>query len=181
MEDKCTNLEHLAKLLKQKNEIEKEIARIIGRPAEKGHIGEYVAAQVFDIELEHSATRRGIDGSFTKGNLAGKTVNIKYYPKRENLLDMNEEGTLDFYLVLTGPKTSPASSKGTTRPWLISNVYLFDAQRLVGELKGKVKIGIATSVRNELWDAAEIYPAQRNRDLVLSDEEKELLALFREG
>jgi len=68
---------------------------------------------------------------------------------------------------------------GATRPWVISYVYLFDAARLIGELEQQgVKIGIATSVRSYLWEMAEIYPVQRNRQLLLSDEQKNLLGLF---
>jgi hypothetical protein len=46
---------------------------------------------------------------------------------------------------------------------------------------GTVKIGIATSVRRALWDAAEVYPAARSPHLVVSEEQRALLALFRIG
>jgi len=41
-----------------------------------------------------------------------------------------------------------------------------------------VKIGVATSVRRSLWDKAEVYPAQQNRELVLTEEQRDMLALF---
>ena len=50
------NLNHLAKLLSNRNSIDKEIGDIIGRPALTGHIGEYIAANVFDIALSESAS-----------------------------------------------------------------------------------------------------------------------------
>ena len=65
---------------------------------------------------------------------------------------------------MTGPKAQVMSSRGGIRPWLIHHVYLFDAPRLVVELRRRgLKIGVATSVRQSYWQAAEIYPAQRNR------------------
>jgi hypothetical protein len=165
------NLEKLAKLIKQKNLSDGEIARIIGRPAERGHSGEYIAAHIFDIELEPLASSKGIDGHFNSGNLKGQSVNIKWYGKLE--------GLLDFYLVMTGPRTAAWSSRGKTRPWLISYVFIFDAAVLFGELEHQGrKIGIATSVKIHLWETAEIYPEQKSNLLTLSDRQRELLALF---
>ena len=66
------------------------------------------------------------------------------------------------------------------RPWLIHSVDLFDAHAPVGVLERRgLKIGIATSVRQRLWDQAEIYPVLRNRALVLSSEQRRLLSLFK--
>ena len=111
--------------------------------------------------------------------MAARTVNVKWYGKGEGLLDIAAEALPDFYLVMTGPRVAAASSRGATRPWLISHVYLFDAAVLVERLRTRaVKIGIATSVAKELWEAAEIYPASRNELLTLSDEQQGRLALF---
>lgn len=170
-------LKSLAKAIRQKNTVDGEIARIIGRPAERGHAGEYIAAAIFDIELERSASKKGIDGHFTSRNLAGRTVNIKWYGKWESILDMSEEGGPDFYLVMTGPKSASLSSRGDTRPWLISYVFLFDSTKLLQDLKN-VKLGIATSVKKQLWGMAEIYPDPRNNQLILSAEQQNILRLF---
>ncbi len=175
------DLGRLAKVIRQKNVVDDEIARIVGRPALLGHTGEYIAANIFNIKLEQSASCKDIDGHFTAGELAGKTVNIKWYAKQEGLLDVSPKASPppDFYLVMTGPKAAALSSKGMTRPWIVTYVFLFDALELVKSLVVRgVRIGIATSVRRELWDRAEIYPTSRNRQLVLSKGEKELLALF---
>lgn len=173
------DLDQLAKVIRQKNVGDAEIARIIGRPALIGHTGEYIAAHVFNITLEQSASQKGIDGRFVSGSLATKSVNIKWYGKMDRQLDVSPDNLPDFYLVMTGPKAAAMSSRGAVRPWGISYVYLFDAVRLIGELKQRgVKIGIPTSVRSYLWEMAEIYPIQRNRQLLLSDEQKNLLALF---
>ena len=42
-------MERLARLLNDRNSIEREIGEIIGRPALTGHIGEYIAAEIFNI------------------------------------------------------------------------------------------------------------------------------------
>jgi hypothetical protein len=173
------NLEKLAKLIKQKNLSDGEIARIIGRPAERGHSGEYIAAHIFDIELEPLASSKGIDGHFNSGNLKGRSVNIKWYGKLEGLLDITPEYLPDFYLVMTGPRTAAGSSRGMTSTWLISYVFIFEAAGLFRELEHQGrKIGIATSVKRHIWETAEIYPEQKNNLLTLSDRQRELLALF---
>src|SRR5947209_19797410 len=99
-----SDLADLAELLLRRNKLDEEIARTVGRPALIGHIGEYIAAKVFDITLENSAVNKGFDGRFCKGPLVGKSVNVKWYAKREGLLDIRLDAVPDFYLVLTGPK-----------------------------------------------------------------------------
>lgn len=60
----------------------------------------------------------------------------------------------------------------------IDAVYLFDAAAVVAELRARGRrIGTASSVRDELWEAAEIYP-RHNQSFPLSSEQRELLALF---
>lgn len=56
------NLSERADLSRKRNEVDAEIARVIGRPAVLGHVGEYIAAEVFGIVLESSATSKAIDG-----------------------------------------------------------------------------------------------------------------------
>ena len=150
---------------------------MIGRPAQQGHFGEFVAAKIFGIQLHSSVTNKGSDGVFETGSLQGKTVEIKYYPKRE-VLDLKTSTPPDFYLAITGPKGEAETSRGKTRPWVIEAVYLFNETDLMRKLTGKVKIGTATSIRQGLWDEAEIYPKQHNRLLKLSQDQRDLLALF---
>jgi hypothetical protein len=45
------DLERLAELIRVKNEADRAIAQLIGRPALPGNIGEFVAARIFRIEL----------------------------------------------------------------------------------------------------------------------------------
>ena len=178
------SLRELAKLIKQKNEIDERISEIINRPALIGHVGEFIASKIFDIELVGSAAEPAIDGYFRSGKLKGKSVNIKWYPKNERLLDIKyiKEGNTikpDYYLVMTGDYKPPTSSKGETRPWVIKYVFLFKTSQLIEELEKRgIKIGIATSVRKELWEQAEIYPEQRNKELILKDDQKKYLAMF---
>jgi hypothetical protein len=134
---------------------------------------------VFDIELENSAASAAFDGRFASGPLRGRTVNVKWYLKREGLIDVTESDVLDYYLVLAGPAAPATRSRGGVRPWCLESVYLFDARNLLGELRERgVKIGVATSVRAAQWAAAEIYPEQRNDALIVRPEQRFLLRQF---
>jgi hypothetical protein len=84
------SLARAAALLRKRNEIDAELARLMHRPLTSGHLGEWIAAQVFDIELQASAVAAGVDGHFRSGPLPGRTVNIKWYLKREGALDTTE-------------------------------------------------------------------------------------------
>ncbi len=172
------DLTQLAMLIKKRNLLECEITALIGRPAGIGHIGEYIASRVFHIVLEESASHKSIDGRFSDEPLKGRTVNIKWYAFQEGLLNITPEALPDYYLVLTGSRSGAISSRGRVRPWTIEHVFLFDAQALVDELKREgVKIGTATSVRQYLWERAEIFPS--HHDLFeLSKGQRDALALF---
>jgi len=176
------NLVKLAELVNQRNEIGGKISALIGRPAIVGHIGEFIAGIIFDIRLEQSASRKAIDGYFRAGSPAGKSVNVKWYGKQESMLDITPNSLPDYYLVMTGPRSSATSSRGDIRPWLIEYVYLFDSVSLVSDLSRRnVKIGIATSVRKSYWENAEIYPRQKNQNYIITEEQKEMLQLFSGG
>ena len=129
--------------------------------------------------LEDTATAPAFDGRFRSGPLMGRTVNVKWYLKEEGVLDMTESAALDFYLVLTGPHSAAVSSRSSTRPWQIDAVYLFDAANLLAQQRARnVKIGVATSVLNSQWKAAEIFPVARNTLLRLTPAQDSLLRLF---
>jgi hypothetical protein len=172
-------LARVAALLRERNVIDAELAGLMQRPMTSGHLGEWIAAQIFDIELESSATAAGIDGHFRSGPLQDGSVNIKWYLKREGVLDTTESAILDYYLVLAGPPSGAVSSKGTTRPWCIQAVFLFDARQLRAEqtIRG-VRRGVASSVTKQQWTAAEIYPSGANRRLVVTPQQAEQLSQF---
>ena len=178
-----SELRRLADLLRQYNAIGDAIAGVIGRPAERGHVGEYIAARIFDITLERSARKRARDGRFMAGALAGHTVNVKWYGKQEGVLDLHSRGAPDYYLTLTGPAGTPIDHA----------------------LADVVKLGTTTSVslppleyepallpcEPQLWGRSEgnaaskrrvgdpVVAEPRNATLVLSQEQRDLLALFR--
>ena len=174
-------LKTLGELIKTKNGIESQISQIIGRPGLQGHIGEFIASKIFDLELHEDATKRGSDAVFKSGSIAGKNVNIKWYAKRENSLDINSVDPAEYYMVLTGPKSSMGSSRGSDRPLVINHVFLFESEKLISQLKKRaVKIGITTSITQEQWNDAEIFPNQRNNLLLVTEKQKDLLGYFQQ-
>jgi hypothetical protein len=114
--------------------------------------------------------------------LQDRTVNVKWYLKCEGLLDMTEFTALDYYLVLTGPPSQAMSSQGGTRPWCIDAVYLFEARKLQAEQIARgVKRGVASSVINKQWKAAEIYPLAANPEVTVTPQQAEQPRLFAPG
>ena len=169
----------LSQLLKAHNALDDIIAGLIRRPVQLGHLGEYLAQEIFGVQLHTTAVHKGSDGIFRRGALDGRSVNVKWYPKNEGVLSANPEPECDYYLVLTGPRGPAQSSRDTVRPWLIQAVYLFNARELIADLnRSGVKIYEATSIKRALWDAAEIYPTAQNPILPLSAEQRRSLAQF---
>jgi len=60
--DEMEDLTRLAELIRTRNAVAAEIAALIGRPAQLGHVGEYVASRIFDICLCESASRKASGG-----------------------------------------------------------------------------------------------------------------------
>jgi len=174
-------LVQLAELIKAKNEIDAQISRLVGRPALVSHVGEYLAARIFGIHLVESASNKAIDGYFCTGPLAGKSVNVKWYPKQDGLLAIKPDSIPDYFLILSGPITPAGSSRGTTRPWVIDHVYLFNAIDLIARLRQRgTKFSESTSIIKSFWKAAEIYPQANNMECRISNETQKLLKLFKE-
>lgn len=167
------DLPRLASLLKSRNTIDEKIATFIGRSAQVNNIGEYIASIIFRITLDDAGKRRGYDGRFSSGPLAGHTVDVQWHPKRDGLLNIKLDAFPDYYLILTGPELSAAS------PWVIESIFLFNTSELLNALRERgVQIGSGTSVTGPLWERAEIYPVPRNNRLPVGDEERKLLVLF---
>ncbi|CAI7976822.1 hypothetical protein FRAHR75_290069 [Frankia sp. Hr75.2] len=77
------DLERIAGLLRQRNALDERIAAVIDRPMTAGHLGEWIAAHIFHVELEQSAVAAAIDGRFASGPLRGRTVNCSPAPHRQ--------------------------------------------------------------------------------------------------
>lgn len=177
--DSISDLQRLASLIRVRNANEVEITRIIDRPAQIGHVGEYIASRIFDIALEDSAVHPGSDGRFGSGPFAGRSVNIKMYGKREGLLDIHPAYVPDFYLVLTGPRATTMTSRGTPRPWSVNEVFLFEAVPLIRRLRVRgVKLGVATSVAAAEWEAARVWPDSPDAPLQLTEVQQARLLAF---
>ena len=172
-------LEKLAALLRQRNQIDDKIASLIDRPAHSGHLGEFVAAKIFNIKLAELSTQKGSDGHFTSGTLAGRSVNVKKYSLDDSTHNIRPDALPDYYLVITGHRAQATTSRGTTQPWTIKSVFLFEAEPLVEKLRQRcLQIGTATSVIRQYWEEAQIYPTQTNSILALTAEQNRLLRLF---
>ena len=176
---KLEELRRIANLLNERNRIDGEIAEHIGRPMTSGHLGEWIAAEIFDVRLKQSASAAAWDGHFRLGPLRGRSVNVKWYLRREGILDLTSPLMPDDYLVMTGPTGAATSSLGGTRPWRIDSVYLFDAMELRDDVlaRGR-KVGTASSVRAALWGQAEIYPEPVTPRWVLKEDQVEALRMF---
>lgn len=169
-------LERLAQLVQARNDADRQIAALIGRPSLPANIGEFVAAKIFGIALMSSGSHPGYDGVFEAEPLAGKTVNIKAYSRHESVLDISPH-PCDYYLVLTGP-----AGRAPVLPWVIDSVFLFNQEHLIAKLTARqVKIGVATSVRRAEWEAARIFPPQTRAPLELTPSQIQLLKLFSAG
>lgn len=174
-----SDLQRLADLLRRRNEVDAEIAALIDRPALPGHLGEWIAARIFDLELQPSAVHKGSDGVFRSGPLKGKSVNVKMYGCQEGLLDVHVTEPPDCYLVLTGPRRTAPSSRGSARPIVIEAAYVFSHEGLIA---AGVKPGIAASVRKHLWEAAMVWPEAGEGALIeVGPEQAEVLGVFRHG
>jgi hypothetical protein len=176
---KMEDLRNLARLLGERNTIEADITNLIGRPATLGHIGEFIASRVFNIDLHRSAAHQGSDGVFQNGPLANKAVEVKLYSQQEGILDVNTGTGPDYYLVLTGPKSPPRPSRGKAHPAFVDHVYLFGRIEVATDVALRnVKSGTATGLRKDFWDRHEVFPHSANSELPLTPEQRRLLAQF---
>lgn len=170
--------EAVARLLRVRNAVDHELANLIDRPVTTGHLGEFIAAKIFGISLHERASHRGSDGVFGSGRLAGRSVNIKWYTKRENSLDMSSSSRPDFYLVMTGPYSALATSRGSQRPLCVHEVYLFEAEELAQAIEQRgTSVGVAAGVRQQEWADAQIYP-KMSELLPLTDDQRSALELL---
>ena len=153
-------LRELASLLTRRNEIDDAIAALIARPATTGHIGEFIAAAVFDIELYSSASHKAADGTFRSGPLRGTSVNIKLYGKQEGIIDLREDAISGLLPRAHGPEI---------RSGFIPREHQADCHRARfpfsgsgpprdDQVQGQETAALRTSVPQAEWKDAEIWP-----------------------
>src|SRR5947207_10675246 len=172
-------LPQLASLLKSRNVIDSKIASLIGQPVQVQSVGEYIASVIFGIALEEKTTHKTSDGHFSHGPLTGQTVDVQWRTKHDGILHLKTDPLPDYYLVFVGSKEATALHS-LSIPWVIESVHLFHSDELLNALRERgVQLGSGTSITGPLWERAEIYPVQRNHQLILSNDERTLLALFR--
>jgi hypothetical protein len=174
-----SNLPRLAELIRARNTVENNIANLIGQPVNLGTVGDYIAATIFGIRHLDASPQKTSYDSFVYGPLAGHTVEVQWHLRHDSSLNLKTDTPIEYYLVFTGPKAGADTTHPLVNPWVIESVFLFDAKELLAALHERgVQIGNRTSVIRELWERAEIYPAQHNQRLILNDEQRKLLALF---
>ena len=173
------DLPQLASLIKSRNTIDSKIATLIGQPAQVQTVGEYIAALIFGIALDETSAHKSSDGRFTRGPLAGHTVDVQWHIRHDGILHLKTDPLPDYYLVFVGSKEA-TSLHTLSIPWVIESVFLFEAGELLTALRERgVQVGKGTSITGPLWERAEIYPVQRNTGLMLSDDERAMIGLFR--
>lgn len=174
-----SNLPQLASLLKSRNTIDSKMSNLIEKSVGVQAVGEYIAAAIFGIVLEEKNTHKSSDGHFTRGPLAGQSVDVQWRIRHDGILHLKTDPLPDYYLVFVGSKEL-ATFHTLSIPWLIESLYLFHAAELYTALRERgVQIGTGTSITGPLWERAELYPIQRNNQLILSAEERNTIALFR--
>ncbi|MGH2508665.1 MAG: hypothetical protein ACRDHZ_14870 [Ktedonobacteraceae bacterium] len=174
-----SDLSHLADLLRARNTVESNIANLLGTAVNLNTVGEYIAAHIFGIRLIPSAQHSEFAGIFSQAPLTGKTVDVQWYPRREGSMHVHSDPPPDYYLVLAGPKQESNTTRALVNPWLIRSVHLFDGHTLLNVVRERgVQISSRTSVINQLWEQAEIFPTPRNPLFQLTTEQRQLLQLF---
>ncbi len=167
----------LSSLLRTRNFVDGEIAGLVGRPAQRSHIGEYIARVVFDIAEPDSAAQADNDGAFRTGILKGQTLNVKFYGKDAGVWSIKEYPSVDYYLVLTGAREGAGSSRGKTRPLVIDQVFIVPETTL---REHGVRPGI-TTVKQTVRDPYRVYPtAGAQAVLSLDNRQRELIEFFDE-
>lgn len=173
------SLSRLAELLRARNTVESNIANLLGTPVNLNTVGACIAANILGIRLSSTTPSNVFTGTFTVAHLAGKAVDVQWYPRREGSMHVHSDPPPDYYLILAGPKQESSTTRALVNPWIIASVHLFDGHTLLNIVRERrVQIGSRTSVISQLWEQAEIFPIQRNPLLPLTPEQRQLLQLF---
>ena len=102
---RSAKLVELANLIREHNAVTARISQLVGRPDQVGDVGEYIAAAIFDIELNPSASAKGHDGLFRPPSpLVGRSVNVKWGTPFEGGMDVSPDAPVDDHLALVSPR-----------------------------------------------------------------------------
>jgi hypothetical protein len=126
------SLTQVAALLRERNAIDVKLAQIISRPMISGHLGEWIAAHVFDIELESISGRRRHRWLFPLRSIAGPERQHQVVPEARRLA--RHDGVHGARLL-----------SGSYRTEVISNVFARHHPAVVHPSRVSVR-GAATSV-----------------------------------
>lgn len=176
-------LSRLAHLIEEHNRVKSEMTSIIGRPAQRGYVGDYIAAVIFGLTLHPSGSENRIgDGYFTAGPLAGQSVEVRWHSREGYRLDIDPAALPDYYLVFNGPPISTSELQRSPPQWAIGRVHLFQMSALHDLLDALPQRGhkanVAISVEKVRWDDAELYPRAHNAFFALTDAQQAQLSLF---
>jgi hypothetical protein len=169
----------VASLVRERNAIDAKLAQIMHRPMASGHLGEWLASQIFDIELEKSAVTRGWDGRFRSGPLHDRTVNIKWYSNVRALSTRSspQRWTATWYWPARHPRRSlheAAPAPGTSTPCTCS-AHLNSTPSSSPAVSSSAS---PPACAHKQWTNAEIYPST-NPLLPMTPRQVELLGQFR--
>lgn len=183
MRDQADDLAMVATLIRDRNAVDRDLAKAIGRWPHDGAVAEIIAACVFDINLAAAANNPSSDGEFRTGPLAGKSVNIKYRRLRRGLINLGKSSDPrahpDYYLQLTGRWFGVKASSRADAPFTIEEVHLFESEALLAVLRAANRqSGVGGSFPRDRWRQAMIFPQPMNRLLPLTEEQRVLLTLF---
>lgn len=171
-------LRQMAGLLRARNAIDDVIATITDRPVNPGHLGEWIAARIFPS----NSSSRPLPGPSTAAfdrSCRGRGGEREVVRQARGCA--GHDGAFVSRLLPRADRSALGRTHLTRyHPPTHDRVGLpFPAAKLAETIRDTgLKLGIATSVRNALWDAAEVYPEQCNPELPLSPQQRHLLALF---
>jgi len=175
-----SDLPRLAELLRARNTVESNIAKLLECEVTLSNVGEHIAACIFGIRLIPTTSQTGFVGIFTTPTLKGKTVDVRWYPRRGGYLNIHTDPAPDYTLVLAGPEIEQNEARALVNPWVITSVHLFHMQELLSALRSRgIRVSPRVSINTHLWEQTEIFPRQHNPGLILADEQRQLLKLFR--
>jgi len=170
-----TLLRRLSDLLHDREVIDTAIEQITSVPGGDERTIQWVASEIFDIELDLSRPSTGLVGTFQSGRLSGHTVEVRSQRTCCDVLDTKGSITCEYCMVLAGPRRHdlPTSIRA---PWNIDSVYLFEMQQVHRE-RG-ASLAPEPTVDALQWRAAEIYPSARNSILLVNPVQAAQLQLF---